>query len=271
MTKYSIVLKMKKTIIITGASSGLGRAMALEYAKDNSKLFLFGRCKEELEITASMCELGGATDVTTLISEVRDKQSLKAHIEAIAERYGIDIVVACAGVSAGTLDGMEGPDQVETIFQTNLNGVINTIMPAIPHMISRQSGNIVIISSMAGVGGLSSSPSYSASKGAVRIFGQALRGYLRKYQVNVSVVIPGYIKTPMTEVNNFPMPFMISAEKAALKIIRNVKKGKGVIAFPWIMYSIIRLLELLPHSFFDYINSKLPGKPSFDGQSKDLK
>jgi short-subunit dehydrogenase len=164
---------------------------------------------------------------------------------------------------------MEGQEQIETIFQTNVNGVINTIMPVIPHMISRQAGNIVIISSMAGIVGLSSSPSYSASKGAVRIFGQSLRGYLKKYKINVSVVIPGYIKTPMTEVNDFPMPFMVSAEKAAQKIIKNVEKGKGVIAFPWIMYAVIRLLELLPDSLFDYINSKLPGKPSFEAQSED--
>jgi short-subunit dehydrogenase len=259
---------MKKTIIITGASSGLGRAMALEYAKQNPGLFLFGRSKEELEKTASLCKLTGATDVTILVSDVRDKESIKDHIEAIIGHHGIDTVIACAGVSAGTLDGMEGPEQVETIFETNLSGVINTIMPAIPHMISRQAGNIVIISSMAGVVGLSSSPSYSASKGGVRIFGQALRGYLRKYKVNVSVVIPGYIKTPMTEVNDFPMPFMISAEKAAQKIIRNVEKGKGIIAFPWIMYAILRLLELLPNSLFDYINSKLPGKPSFENRTK---
>ena len=131
-------------------------------------------------------------------------------------------------------------------------------------MIRMRSGNIVIVSSMAGFLGLSSAPSYSASKGAARIFGQALQGYLKSYNVHVSTVIPGYIKTPMTEVNSFSMPFMTSADKAARKIVHGLDKNKNVIAFPLIMFFSLKLLSLLPSALISYINSKLPGKPAFE-------
>jgi short-subunit dehydrogenase len=137
-------------------------------------------------------------------------------------------------------------------------------MPAIPFMIANKEGMIVLISSMAGLIGLSSSPSYSASKSAIKFFGDSLRAYLKKFNVKVSVVIPGYITTPMTEVNNFPMPFIISAERAAEIIVSGIEHNEGIIAFPKIMYFGLKLLSFLPYKFLDYINSKLPGKPSFD-------
>ena len=137
-------------------------------------------------------------------------------------------------------------------------------MPVIPNMIHRRAGTIVIISSMAGLLGLSSAPSYSASKGAVRLFSDALRGYLKDKNVHVSTVIPGYIKTPMTDVNNFPMPFQISAESAANKIINGIEKKRDVITFPLTIYLFMKLLNCLPSNFITYINSKLPAKPSFE-------
>ncbi len=257
------MLIKKKTIIITGASSGLGAALAVKYSNPGNKLFLFARAEERLNKIAEICRQNGAI-VTTIIADVTDDALMRNHLEDIAGQHGTDIIIACAGVSAGTLDGPETPAQINKIFATNINGVLNTIMPLIPHMIQKKSGNIVIISSMAGLLGLSSAPSYSASKGAVRLFADALRGYLKIYDVQVSTVIPGYIKTPMTEVNRFPMPFQISAEKAAHKIIHGVANNKGVIAFPIIIYFFLKLFNLLPGGLISYINSKLPGKPAFE-------
>ena len=254
---------MKKTIIITGASSGLGAALAVKYSSTGNNLFLFARSEERLNKTAVMCKNNGA-NVTTIIADVTDAKAMQDHLNNITEQHSIDIVIACAGVSAGTLDGPETPQQVNKIFATNVNGVINTIMPLVPHMIRKQSGNIVIISSMAGLLGLSSAPSYSASKGAVRLFSDALNGYLKAYDVHVSNVIPGYIKTPMTAVNQFPMPFQVSADKAAQKIIHAVARNQGVIAFPLIIYFAMNILNLLPSRLISYINSKLPGKPAFE-------
>lgn len=239
---------VKKTIIITGASSGLGAELAIKYSASGNNLFLIARSEERLNI----------------IVDVTDADAMGGHIKEIADKHKIDIVIACAGVSAGTLDGPETAKQTNKIFATNINGVLNTILPAMPHMIQMRSGNIVIVSSMAGFLGLSSAPSYSASKGAARIFGQALQGYLKNYNVHVSTVIPGYIKTPMTEVNSFPMPFMTSADKAARKIVRGVAKNKNIIAFPLIMFFSLKLFSLLPSGLISYINSKLPGKPAFE-------
>jgi short-subunit dehydrogenase len=253
---------IKKTIIITGASSGLGAELAIKYSQKGHNLFLFARSKTRLNIIAEKCRNNGA-NVVTMIADVTDASAMHDYITEIGNNYRIDVVIACAGVSAGTLDGPETPKQTNKIFSTNINGVLNTILPVIPHMIKMRSGNIVIISSMAGLLGLSSAPSYSASKGAVRIFGQALQGYLRSYNIHVSNVIPGYIKTPMTNVNNFPMPLMMSVDKAANKIICGIEKNKHVIAFPMIIFILFKIINLLPSSFVSFINSKLPGKPSF--------
>ena len=257
---------MKKTIIITGASSGLGAALAIQYSIEGNNLFLFARSEERLNNTALICKNNGA-NVTTIIADVTDASTMQNHLDKIAKQHNVDIIIACAGVSAGTLDGPETLTQVNKIFSTNVNGVINTVMPLIPYMIHKKSGNIVIISSMAGMLGLSSAPSYSASKGAVRMFSDALNGYLKIYNVHVSNVIPGYIKTPMTAVNQFPMPFQISADKAAQKIIHAVDRNQGVIAFPMSIYFVMKILNLLPSRLISYINSKLPGKPAFDKSS----
>ncbi len=254
---------VKKTIIITGASSGLGAELALKYSASGNNLFLIARSEERLNKIAEKCRSNGA-NVINIIVDVTDADAMSSHIKEVADKHKIDIVIACAGVSAGTLDGPETAKQTNKIFATNINGVLNTILPAMPHMIQMRSGNIVIVSSMAGFLGLSSAPSYSASKGAARILGQALQGYLKNYNVHVSTVIPGYIKTPMTEVNSFPMPFMTSADKAARKIVRGVAKNKNIIAFPLIMFFSLKLFSLLPSALISYINSKLPGKPSFE-------
>lgn len=257
------MITTKKTIIITGASSGIGRMLAIKYSLRGQRLFLIARSKERLEQVAEICRANGS-EVDIIIASVANEQEMKKHISEILESNKIDIVIACAGVSAGTLDGPETAQQTNKIFTTNINGVLNSILPIIPHMIKMRSGNIVIVSSMAGFVGLSSAPSYSASKGAVRIFGDALRGYLKNYGIFVTNVIPGYVKTPMTDVNNFPMPFMITAERAADKIISGIDKNKNTIAFPLTMFFLMKMLSLVPSSLMSYINSKLPGKPAFD-------
>lgn len=253
----------KKTILITGSSSGLGYELALQYSNPHNRLILIGRNHAQLDKIANLCINEGA-EVHILSVDVRDKVKMSEYLTRFCHQYGIDIAIACAGVSAGTLDGPERQSQVEIIFDTNVNGVLNTVMPLLPHMIARRKGSIVIISSMAGLVGISSAPSYSASKACIRVFGEALRGYLKQYNVHTTVVIPGYIKTPMTDVNNFPMPFIISAKKAAKKIINAVDSNRGIVAFPTITYIILKCLSCLPNQLINYINSKIPGKPAFE-------
>ncbi len=147
---------------------------------------------------------------------------------------------------------------------TNVNGVFNVIHPAISKMITRKRGQVAIISSLAGFRGLPSCAAYSASKSAVRVYAEALRGSLAQDGIKVSAVCPGYVKTPMTDVNEFPMPFIISAESAAQKIISGLEKNKARITFPFIFYFVIWLLTLLPCAITDPIFSKLPKKKSLE-------
>ena len=180
----------------------------------------------------------------------------------------VDLVIANAGISAGTGGGGESAQQVRRIFSTNIDGVMNSIQPLIPAMATRKRGQIAIISSLAGIRALPSSPAYSASKACVRYYGDALRGWLAKNNVNVSVVCPGYVRTPMTDVNDFPMPFIMSAEKAAAIIAKGLERGKPRIAFPLALYIPLWLLSCLPVCITDPFFARLPAKPSVPSQDK---
>ncbi len=252
---------MTKTILITGASSGLGKSLALEYAKTEIILFLSGRNEKNLKEVSKICKKQGAK-VNSKIIDVRDKEHMKKWILEIAKKQPLDLIIANAGISAGTADGIESEEQISQIFTTNVDGVLNTVNPAVKIMQKQKSGQIAIISSLAGLRGLPSSPAYSGSKAAVRVYGEGLRGSLAKFGVKVNVICPGYIKTPMTDVNNFPMPFLISSKKAA-KIIKNgLEKNKSRIAFPFPLYFVVWLMSLISTKITDPIFAKLPGKSS---------
>ncbi len=256
-----------KNIVITGASSGIGKALAVAYANKYSSnkinIFLFGRNIDNLTKTAKECQSFGV-NCFIYHKDVKNKDEMSLTLREIEKQYPVDLVIANAGISAGTSMGVESQSQVSNIFETNVNGVLNTIEPLIDKMIARKNGQIAIISSLAGFRGLPSSPAYSASKGAVRIYGEALRGNLAKFGVKVNVICPGYIKTPMTAVNNFWMPFLIDSTKCAKKIINGLENNKARIAFPFPLYFIVWLLAIIPQSITDPIFSRLPAKKSFD-------
>ena len=252
---------MKKNILITGASSGLGAALALEYAKTSNTLYLQGRSAERLEKIASQCRASGAL-VYTKIIDVTNAQEMKNWIEQADANTPLDLLIANAGISAGTGGDGESSEQVRRIFATNIDGAINSVQPIIPFMLTRKSGQIAIMSSLAGIRALPSSPAYSASKACVRYYGESLRGNLLKEGVFVSVICPGYIQTPMTDVNNFPMPFIMNVQKAAKKIVKKLAKGQGRVAFPLTLYLPLWWLACLSPRLTDPIFSRLPAKPS---------
>jgi len=249
-----------KNILITGASSGLGAALAREYARAGNVLHLQGRNGERLQKTADECKYLGA-DVHIKIADVTDEVAMQSWLLEADKISPLDLVIANAGISAGT-GGAAGEDsaQVKRIFATNINGVLNTIQPIIPSMTARGRGQIAIISSLAGIRALPSCPAYSASKAAVRYYGESLRGVLKVHGVGVSVVCAGYIKTPMTEVNNFPMPFIISATKAARIITRGIGKNKGRISFPLALYLPLWWISCLSPKITDWFFAMLPAK-----------
>jgi short-subunit dehydrogenase len=250
-------------IVITGASSGLGAALAVAYAAPGITLGLLGRDAARLSATASACTARGATAVTGTV-DVCDREGMSRWLADFDSAHPIQLLIANAGISAGTGDQGEGEQQARDIFAVNVAGVLNSVLPVIPCMQKRRRGQIAIISSLAGVRGLPSCPAYSASKMAVRGWGEGLRGALKNDGVRVSVVCPGYIRTPMTEVNSFPMPFIMSAEKAAGIIVRGLARNRPRIAFPLALFLPLWFLSCLPPRLTDVFFAALPRKTSME-------
>jgi short-subunit dehydrogenase len=247
------------SILITGASSGLGAALARAYAAPGVTLALTGRNAERLERSAAACRDAGAT-VRSRTLDVLEAERLATWMVEVDATAPLDLVIANAGVSAGTGGSGEDEAQVRRILRTNLDGVINSVLPAIDLMRPRGRGQIAIMSSLAALLGFPGAPAYCASKAAVRVWGEALRGHLHGEGIAVSVICPGYIKTPMTQVNEFRMPLLMEAEEAARIIRRGLARNKGRIAFPWPLYALVRLIAALPPALTDPLLRRLPKK-----------
>ncbi len=257
-------------ILITGATSGLGFALAEKYAAAGNTLFLTGRNIDRLNQITKLCENSGAKVISKIL-DIRDSKAVEDWINQLAAEYNLDLVIANAGISAGTSKGTESAHQIKEIFETNIDGVMNTINPAIAVMMNQKpnlklgpkfKGQIAIISSLAGFRGLPPSPAYSASKSCVRVYGEALRGSLAPFGIAVNVVCPGYIKPPLTDINNFPMPFLMSSDKAASIIKKSLAKNKSRIAFPFPFYFVVWLATLISTTITDPIFERLPKKES---------
>lgn len=254
-----------KNILITGASSGIGEELAVQYAaqyaEEGLRLFVTGRDEQRLERVAEKCRNKGAQTAAKII-DVCDRSAMAEWISGVsAEVGGFDMVIANAGISGG-FGGQDIADIVQdyNIFDINLTGVLNTIYPALPDMVSRRAGQIVLISSMASFIPMPSAPAYSASKVAVRFYGEALAMKLKRHQVHVSIVCPGFIKSRMTDKNEFPMPFFMQTDVAVRHIIRAIAKKSIRIDFPWQVRLGLKIFRCLPSSCVRAIFAWLPDK-----------
>ncbi|OSQ37139.1 SDR family NAD(P)-dependent oxidoreductase [Thalassospira mesophila] len=246
-------------ILITGASSGIGAALALYYARAGVTLFISGRNQARLKQVENDCRAAGA-NVFADILDVTDRNMMTDYVGKCHGIMPLSLVIANAGISAGSGDDSESPDQVRQIMSTNIEGVLNTLDPAIAAMKQQRRGQIAIMSSQASWRGLPSAPAYCASKAAIRIYGEALRGNLARDHIRVNVICPGFVKSGITDANNFRMPFLMEAPKAAKIIDRGLTRNKAVIAFPWQMNMATCLLKHLPYWAFDRLAARLPKK-----------
>jgi len=247
------------SILITGGSSGLGEALAREYAAPGVTLFLSGRDKDRLDAVAEACRTEGAR-VHLRVIDVTDQSAMAAWIAECDAARPLDLVIANAGISAGTGLGGESAEQIRAIFATNVDGVFNTVLPAAAAMRTRQAGQIAIMSSLASFRGMPGAPAYCASKAAVRVWGEGLRGQLAKDGIRLSVICPGFVKSRMTAVNDFPMPFLMNARKAARIMAADLARDKGRIAYPWPMALGAWLSAALPDALMDWVSRKMPAK-----------
>ncbi|MFD2207822.1 SDR family NAD(P)-dependent oxidoreductase [Kiloniella antarctica] len=247
------------TVLITGASSGIGASLAESYASSGKRLFLIGRNRTRLNDVAIKCEKLGAV-VHKVVLDIKDPVLCSHVIKEANEISSLDLVIANAGISGGTGNTGETDSQVREIMDVNIYGVINTVLPAIEVMKVTGRGQIAIMSSLASFKGLPSAPAYCASKAAVRAWGEGLRGDLKKDNIKVSVITPGFVKSGITAVNKFPMPFLMDGSEAATIIKKGLQRNKARISFPKPMYLAVLLFASLPLYFSEFISDRLPKK-----------
>lgn len=241
-------------IIITGAGAGIGFALAKLYAEPNVNLGLIGRNPNKLAAIADICRQRGAHVVADAI-DVTDEIGLKNWLSAFDRQFPVDLIIANAGVTSIMPGNGEGEswEAVSNVLNVNIHGVFNTVYPLIDIMRQRQHGQIALVSSLAAFRGMPISPAYSASKAAVKSYGEALRGWLRHYGVKVSVICPGFVKSELSD--HFPEPklMMMSADRAAVLIRQGLSKNKAVISFPFPLNIGMQLLTILPPFIGDWI------------------
>jgi NAD(P)-dependent dehydrogenase (short-subunit alcohol dehydrogenase family) len=248
-------------VFITGASSGLGAALAREYAAQGATLGLLARRGDKLaELAASLPNPGLHK---TYAVDVTDRAALAAAAaDFIAAVGGADIVIANAGVSHGTLtEYAEDLPVFDAILATNVSATVATFAPFIGAMKTQQGPRrLVGIGSVAGIRGLPGAGAYSASKAAVLSYCESLRLELKPYGIRVVTIAPGYIDTPMTQKNAYPMPFLMPAERFAAQATRAIAAGTSYRVIPWQMGVVAKLLRALPNALYDRAFARAPHK-----------
>jgi short-subunit dehydrogenase len=232
--------------VVTGASSGIGRALAKALAAEGARVGLIARRREALEqLAAEIGQAGGSAVAAP--ADVGERESVVTVIREVAARLGpVDLLVANAGVGAPTLLEPFNVADVEKMFRVNTLGVVYGVEAVLPEMLRRGRGHLAAVSSLAAYKGLPGESAYCGSKAAVNAFMEGLRIQLRGKGITVTTICPGFVKTPMTSVNDFAMPFVISADEAARRIVRALRRRVKVFNFPWQTTLMMKLTRWLP-------------------------
>ena len=241
-----------RTVFITGASSGLGRGLALHYARAGATVHAVARRKAELDSLVSEAPEGR---ILKVVLDVTDSEKLVAAIRRAEEAASgaLDLVIANAGLGATTHARKMDWTSVKRVLEVNTTAAGVTLAAALPAMVARNAGHLVAVSSLAAFRGMPGHSAYCASKAALHVFMESLRVDLRGTGVRATTVYPGFVKTEMTAKNRFPMPFLVELSDAVRTMARGIGKGKPIIAYPLPMVAMVRSLSALPRSLYEPI------------------
>jgi len=244
-----------RVALITGASSGLGAALAGLYAAPGVMLGLIARDRPRLDAVAAACRARGAVVVAEAIDIAGERERLAAWLTTFDAAHPVELVIANAGVSAGPALGsvVEPVELTAHQVAVNLLGAVGTVVPLLPAMVARRRGRVALIASLAAYRGLPYSPGYCASKAGLRAYGEALRALAEPHGVRVMVVCPGFFASRMTDRWEGKTPLLIDTERAARKVKRGIERGRRRVDFPWMMALGMRLCDALPAAIGDRI------------------
>jgi len=257
-------------VFITGASSGIGAALAHEYAKrhqnENTTIGLVARRSEHLQKLQASLQDAYKIKCAIYPLDVRDSAALALAAADFMQQYGTpNVVIACAGVSRGTLtEHQEDIAAFQAVMDINVLGLVHTFQPFIVAMRKAGQGQLVGIASVAGIRGLPGAGAYSASKAAAIAYLESLRVEMARDNIAVTTIAPGYIRTPMTDVNQYKMPFLMDADIAATKFVNAIEHKRRFVVIPWQMGWVARFMRFIPPILWDFVMKKAPHKKRLD-------
>ncbi len=252
---------MSELVFITGASSGIGQALALRYYRDGARLALVARRTDEVARWAAEQQLDAAR-FAIYGADVADSEAIaRAGRDCIARQGLPDVVIANAGISVGMDTAQfDDLDVMRRTFATNNVGLAATLHPFVDAMCRRGSGTLVGVASVAAIRGLPGHGAYCASKSAVVAYCESLRGECRSFGVRVVTLLPGYIDTPLTRGNRYSMPFLMPVDDFAAQAVRAIRAQVSYRVIPWQMGVLAKILRLLPNSLYDRLLARRPRK-----------
>lgn len=245
-----------KTVMITGASSGIGKGLAQALAPRGARLGLLARREHLLDEIVNEMRLRGGK-AFAVAADVRDADEMRAAADRIRAQLGpIDILIANAGIGTSSHISQLDPVHAANVISINVLGAANSLAAVVPQMVERGKGQLVAISSLAAYRGLAKSAAYCASKAAMSSYFESVRIDLRGTGVGVTIIHPGFIKTPLTAGRDAKMPYLMELDDAIPKIVSAIEKGKKSVAFPWQLATIVRAGMLMPTFMYDWIAAR---------------
>ena len=254
-------------VFITRASSGIGQALAHEYAKrhqrNNILIGLVARRSEHLQQLQQTLENTYQVKCAIYPLDVRNHTALGDAAADFIQQHGTpDIVIANAGVSSGTLtEQQQDIAAFQAVMDINVLGLVHTFQPFISAMRAAGKGQLVGIASVAGIRGLPGASAYSASKAAAIAYLESLRVEMLHHNIAVTTIAPGYIRTPMTDINSYRMPFLMDTDVAAHKFVNAIEHRRRFVVIPWQMAWVARLMRFIPPVLWDFLAKNAPHKP----------